>query len=343
MSSHIFVSVVVPVRNEETLIARCLTAILNQDYPRDSFEIIVADGLSNDRTLEVIRALSGAESIRIIRNPQCVQSAGLNVAIQEARGDIVIRVDGHTIIAPDYVRQCVAALQETAASVVGGTMDPVGITLMGKAIASATKTRFAVPGAFHIGTTSQYTDTVYMGAWPRWIFDRIGGFDEQLSINEDYELNYRIRQMGGKVYLSSSIHSQYFGRQTLKALARQYFNYGRGKTSALKKHPASIRLRQIVAPCFVGALIGALPVSVLIPSTVWLWLLVLALYLIMNLAFSLATASRAGYRLFWRVALVFPTIHVSWGLGFWAGLLFGDMKLAHRRAASTHLSLSKEM
>src|SRR5579871_4387285 len=109
MSSHIFVSVVVPVRNEETLIARCLTAILNQDYPRDSFEIIVADGLSNDRTLEVIRALSGAESIRIIRNPQCVQSAGLNVAIQEARGDIVIRVDGHTIIAPDYVRQCVAA------------------------------------------------------------------------------------------------------------------------------------------------------------------------------------------------------------------------------------------
>lgn len=342
MSDDLFVTVVMPVRNEEKCIARSLGAILNQDYPPEFVEILVADGLSDDRTLEIIKALPGAERIRIIANPQRIQSAGLNAAIQQARGDIIVRVDGHTIIAPDYVRRCVTALHETGACTVGGPMDPVGVTPMGKAIAGATKTPFAVPSAFHVSNKGQYTDTVYLGAWPRRVLERVGGFDESLVANEDYELNYRLRQFGGQIYLSPSIRSQYVGRQTLRALARQYFNYGRGKTSTLKKYPASLRLRQLVAPGFVGALLCGLLLAPFLPPDRWLWLLLVATYLAANIAFSLKAAEQAGYSLFWRMPLVFLTIHLAWGLGFWAGFLFGDVRLARRRATAPHLSLLED-
>lgn len=336
MSSDVFVSVVMPVRNEEGFIARSLKAVLNQDYPPELIEILVIDGLSEDRTLEIIQALPGNERVSIIANPQRIQAAGLNKALRRARGDIILRVDGHTIIAPDYVRQCVAALKETGAYNVGGPMEPVGLTSIGQAIAGATKTSFAVPGAFHTGTyTGQYTDTVYMGAWPRWVLEDVGGFDEHLAINEDYELNYRIRQMGGRIYLSPAIHSSYFGRQTLPALALQYFSYGKGKTTTLKKYPRSLRVRQLVAPCFVGACIGGLPLSIMLPEAGWLWLLMLLTYFAAMFVFSCSAAKRTGYKLFWLFPPVFLTIHMSWGLGFWAGFLSGALR-SGRKPATAH-------
>jgi glycosyltransferase involved in cell wall biosynthesis len=342
MAKEAFISVVMPVRNEEALIARSLGAILNQTYPRELVEIIVADGLSNDRTLEIINTLPGKERVRVISNPQQLQAAGLNAAIREARGDIIVRVDGHTIIEPDYIRQCVDVLQETGAANVGGPMNPVGLTPMGQAIASATKMPFAVPSAFHISTKGQYTDTVYLGAWPRRVFDWVGGFDESLPGNEDYEFNYRLRQSGGQIYLSPAIRSHYFGRQTLGALARQYFNYGKAKTSTLKKYPASLRLRQLAAPCFIGAVIGGLPLSVIAPLILWLWLFILLIYLAAALGFSLVAASRAGYTLLWRIPLVFMTIHLAWGAGFWVGWLFGNLRLSRQRTATPYLSLSQD-
>lgn len=343
MSGDVFVSIIMPVRNEEAFIARSLSAVLNQDYPPELVEILVADGLSDDRTLEIINALPGKERVQIIANPKRIQAAGLNKALHQAHGDIIMRVDAHTIIEPDYIRQCVAALQETGAYNVGGPMQPVGVRAMGKAIAGAATTSFAVPGAFHTGTlTGRYTDTVYMGAWPRWVLETVGGFDEHLAINEDYELNYRIRQIGGRIYLSPAIRSSYFGRQTLHALARQYFHYGKGKTHTLKKYPASLRVRQLVAPCFVGAVIGGLPLSIMLPPAGWLWLLMLLAYLAAVLMFSFSAAKRTGYTLLWRFPLVFFTIHLAWGLGFWRGLLFGDVRSAHLRTAAAHLSLLEE-
>jgi len=249
----------------------------------------------------------------------------MNMALRQARGDIIIRVDGHTVIAADYVQQCVYALGKTGAQNVGGSMVPVGVTDQGKAIAAACTSAFAVPTAFHINhTAGRYTDTVYMGAWPRWVLERAGGFDEQLRINEDYELNYHIRQTGGAIYLAPAIRSHYFGRQTVGALARQHFRYGRGKTSMLRRAPGSLRPRQLVAPAFVGVVAGGLPFSVISPVILIPWLVVVATYLALNLAFSLRVAQRTGYHLFWWLPLVFATIHVAWGTGFWYGLLAGD-------------------
>ncbi|MGH2485376.1 MAG: glycosyltransferase family 2 protein [Ktedonobacterales bacterium] len=326
--SEPFVSVIIAVRNEATFIARSLGAILAQDYSAERMEILLADGDSEDDTVRIARSLPGGERVRVLANPRRIQSAGLNQLLQEARGEYIVRVDGHTVIAPDYVRQCVAALIATGAEVVGGPMRPVGTTLMGKAIAAAGRSRFAVPTAFHVREGACYTDTVYMGAWPRAVLARVGGYDERLRVNEDYELNYRIRDAGGRVYLSPTIASSYFGRQTLGELARQYLAYGRGKTLTLRKHPASLRPRQTIAPLFVLFLVLGIPLCAALPVAIAPWLALLAVYALCNIAFSVAAASRGALSSAGRIALAFLTIHLAWGAGFWLGWLGREKTVA---------------
>jgi succinoglycan biosynthesis protein ExoA len=202
------VTVIMPIRNEALFIRRSLGAVLVQDYPSDRLEILIADGMSDDGTVDIIRTLSVADRVRIIPNPGKRQAEGLNLAIEQAKGEIIVRVDGHTIIASNYVRECVQVLKETGASNVGGAMDPIGITLMGKTIAAAGKSSFSVPTAFHVSDKPQITDTVYLGAWWREIFDTVGLYNTSVTPNEDYELNYRIRQAGGTIYLTPRIQSQ---------------------------------------------------------------------------------------------------------------------------------------
>jgi GT2 family glycosyltransferase len=343
MEESPFVSIMMPVRNEQAFIARSLGAVLAQDYPARRVEILVADGASEDQTLEIIHSLPGAERVRVIPNPWKTQAAGLNLALRQAKGDIIVRVDGHTVIAPDYVRQCVIALRDTGAYNVGGRINPIGITRMGQAIACATRQPFAVPGAFHTCNRAVYTDTVYLGAWPRQVLQQLGGFDERLAPNEDYELNYRLRQAGGKVYLSPAIQSSYFGRQTLGALARQYFHYGKAKTHTLKKHPASLRPRQLAAPGFLCILLGGLLCALMAPFAWDCWVLLVIAYLSALLAYSLAAVKEADALLFWRLPLVFLTIHVAWGMGFWVGLLGTGIHVPFKKSPALQISLSEDV
>ncbi|HKV84321.1 MAG TPA: glycosyltransferase family 2 protein [Ktedonobacterales bacterium] len=317
--SEPFVSVIMAVRNEAAFIAESLGAILEQDYPAERMEILLADGASEDDTLGIVRALPGAERIRIVSNPLRVQSAGLNLLIPESTGEFIIRIDGHTIIAKDYVRRCVETLLATSAQVVGGPMRPVGKTPMGRAIAAAGRSRFAVPTAFHVCEQACYTDTVYLGAWPRAVLAGVGGYDERLSPNEDYELNYRIRRAGGRIYLSPAISSRYFGRQTLGALARQYLAYGVAKTRTLRKYPGSLRPRQTVAPLFVVFLAVGVPLWAFLPIALVLWAALLALYVVCNATFSIAAAPQRSLPSVGRIALAFLTMHIAWGVGFWLG------------------------
>ncbi|MFI5276282.1 MAG: glycosyltransferase family 2 protein [Ktedonobacterales bacterium] len=337
-----FVTVIMPVRNEEAFIARSLGAVLSQRYPTDRLEVLIADGQSDDRTREIIASLPGAERVRVIENPRRRQAIGLNLALRQAHGDIIVRVDGHTIIAPDYVRQCVHALSESGAVNVGGRMEPRGETPMGRAIAVAGGSRFGVPTAFHVSETSQFTDTVYLGAWRRDALLAVGGFDERLRVNEDYELNHRLRRAGGRVYLSPAIRSTYYGRQTLGALARQYFAYGADRTNTLKLHPDSLKPRQLVAPTFVFALLFGGALATLNGAARVIWGATLALYALVNLSASARIArrsGRAGWRLLPRLPLVFVTMHVAWGLGFWRGVLFGGTPSPRDAAPATQEAL----
>lgn len=316
-----FVSVVMPIRNEAGFIQRSLGAVLAQDYPPDRIEVLIADGMSDDQTRAMIAAMPGTDRVRVIDNPGRIQAIGLNLIIPQARGEIILRVDGHTILALDYVRQCVDLLLTTHAANVGGAMDPVGITLIGKAIAAAGKSAFAVPTAFHVSQTEQFTDTVYLGAWRKTTLDQVGLYDPAFAVNEDYELNYRIRQAGGKILFSPKIRSVYYGRQTLNALARQYFRYGRSKIRTLRQHPGSLKPRHLVAPLFVLGLVMGLLLGLLHPLFLTLWLTGVGLYGLLNALFSVRVALRSGLSLLPFLPLVFLTLHLAWGIGFWVGLL----------------------
>lgn len=319
------VTVIMAIRNEEDFIERSLGAILAQDYPPEKLEILLADGMSDDDTLKIIDSMPGTERVQLVPNPRIIQSYGLNQLIEMATGEYIVRVDGHTIIAADYVSQCVQTLQATGATNVGGGMDPVGLTPVGDAIAIAGKSRFAVPTVFHVSKKAQYTDTVYLGAWSHRVFEEVGLFNTELPANEDYELNYRIRSMGGKVFFNPEIKSVYYGRQTWSQLARQYYRYGRSKMKMLRKYPRSLRIRQIVAPLFVAGLVSGLISSLLIHQLIWIYVFILCIYLFLGLFFALQATSKVDKSIVtWRVMLAFMIMHVAWGLGFWRELIKPD-------------------
>jgi succinoglycan biosynthesis protein ExoA len=312
-----FVSVIMPVQNEAEMIRQALGSVLAQDYPADRLEVLVVDGQSTDQTVALARFAAGSDTrVKLLSNRGRIQSCGMNIGVSTARGDVIVRVDGHTIIAPDYVSRCVHHLLETGAECVGGPLRYTGVTPTGKAIESAYRSPFCVPSRYRISRHAEYADTVYLGAWPRRVFEKIGGFNEALAVNEDYEFSYRIRKAGGRIYLTPDIYAEYYGRQSSGALWRQFFRYGRWKLRMLAKFPASVRPRQIIAPAFVAALIGG---ALLAPFNRWiarLWGLTLISYGVTNLAASIRQAAQDGWPLLPRLPAVFACIHLSWGSGF---------------------------
>ena len=310
-----FVTVIMPIRNEALYIAHSLGAVLEQDYPQEQLEIIVVDGQSSDDTLARITEVPGANRVTVLSNFRQIQSAGMNCGIHIAQGEFIIRVDGHTVIARNYIRCCVERLIASGAANVGGCLNPTGVTVMGSAIAAASRSRFAIPSAFRISQSAQYVDTVYMGAWPRRIFAEVGLFDEQLAVNEDYELNYRICQSGGRILLAPEVCSTYYGQQKLRGLFAQNWRYGYWKPRVLRKHPASLRARQLAAPLLVAGIGVGLIVG-------WWLVVLLSFYLLTNMVFSAWAAKYSHLKLNgWRLPLVFASIHLAWGLGFWFGIL----------------------
>lgn len=313
-----FVSVVMPVRNESKTIALSINSVLRQAYPPSRFELIVADGLSDDNTREIIGQLSGATRIQLLINHKRIQSAGMNRCIEASRGEIVIRVDGHTVIASDYIFECVKELLN-GNTAVGGSIYPVFHSKMGQGIALASRSFFSIPSAFRTSSKRQYVDTVYMGAWWRDVFDCVGMFDENFSSNEDYEMNYRIRAAGGKILFLPTLSSTYYGQETLRGLAMQYFRYGKSKPKTLFKHPASVRIRHLAAPALVTYMAFGILRSFQLQQAVEIWLLGLALYLLVAFLCSASLALQNSYSAVLRIMLVFPTIHIAWGFGFWYG------------------------
>jgi glycosyltransferase involved in cell wall biosynthesis len=319
------VSVIIPMLNERDYIERCLDSIICQDYPHERLEILVVDGNSDDGCDRIVLDFARQHSeipIQLLRNPRQVIPAALNIGIDSAQGEIVVRVDTHTCLAPDYVSTCVCYLTNGKADNVGGLMRPVGTTYTGRAIALATSSPFGIGGSkFHYSDREQYGDTVYLGAYWRKTFDEIGRYDETLHINEDYELNYRLRQAGGKILLSPAIRSTYFPRSSLGGLWRQYFNYGRWKVRMLQKHPRSLRWRQAIPPLFIAVMVGTLLLALFWTPGRWLFGIVMLSYLLPNLVASTISACCKNWGYLPVMPPVFGTIHVAWGLGFWYGLL----------------------
>jgi succinoglycan biosynthesis protein ExoA len=296
------VTVAIPVLNEGAHIDACLAAIAAQTYP--VAEVLVADGGSTDDTRQRAAAHPG---VRVLDNPRRMQSAGLNVALAEAKGDVFVRVDGHCVVASDYVERCVDALDRTGAAMVGGAMRPEGEGWFQRGVATAMTSRLgAGPAHFHAGTTSRWVDTVYLGAFRTEVARTLGGYAEDVGVNEDAELAYRMRQAGG-VWFESTVRSSYTPRASVRAVVRQFYRYGRSRAATVRKHPESLAPRQL-AP-------AALVLSV---GTPWRRRVLTA--------YGLGVAGRSVAELprdpgaAAALAVVLPAMHVSWGVGFLEGL-----------------------
>jgi len=338
-------SIIVPCRNEIGHIETCLKSILSQDPPAGGFEIVVADGRSADGTREFLDRMAREHpQIRVIDNPDLITSTALNAAIRAARADIIIRMDAHTTYAPNYVRECLAVLEETGADNVGGPWIAKGYDYTSGAIAAAFQSYFAVGTAR--GHHESYTgpiDTVYLGCWRRAAFDKFGFFDEALVHNQDDEHNLRIIRGEGKIWLSSRIKSRYSPRGSLRALFLQYMRYGYWKVSVIRKHGRPGSLRHLVPGVFMFSLLMLGSISLVCavsrghwPFASFLWLPALLLdvafagsYGLFLGAASLITAAKSGWKFLPVLPFVFATYHFGYGWGFLLGLR--DLALGRRK------------
>jgi succinoglycan biosynthesis protein ExoA len=320
-----FVTVVLPIRNEAGFIEHSLGALLAQDYPADRMEILVMDGMSDDGTRDVIRqmlAQGHATSVRMLDNPGRIVPVAMNLALDQARGDVIVRVDGHTVVAADYVRACVDSLEANQADCVGGCMVARGRVPFGEAVALATSHPLGVGGArFHYASRVMETDSVYMGAWRRDVSAWAGEFDEEMACNEDDEFSYRLCAKGGRIVLDPSIRSVYYNRSTARTLWRQYFRYGLWKVRVAQKVPRQMRPRHVIPFGFVAALTGGALLSPLLTPVRWAWLAMVSAYAAATLGTSLTLARRGGWHLWWRLPVVFFILHTAYGTGFAVGLM----------------------
>jgi glycosyltransferase involved in cell wall biosynthesis len=325
MSLLPLVTVIMPVRNEADFIARSLGAVLAQDYPHDRMEVLIADGMSTDATRAIIAETAAQHpgiSIRVLDNPGQIVPTGMNIALREAHGTIIVRVDGHCEIAPDYVSRCVEHLQADGVDGVGGPIQTVGNTELSRTIAVAMSTGFGVGGsAFRtVHDKPMLVDTIAFPAYTRSAIDAAGPYDEELVRNQDDEYNYRLRGLGFRLLLSPDIRSRYYSRSSLRSLWRQYYQYGLYKVRVMQKHPTQMRPRQLVPPLFATALLGGAVLAPVNKVLRRIWLTVVALYAIANLLASWQAASGHGRDHLRYLPLVYATLHMSYGLGFLVGL-----------------------
>lgn len=311
------VSVVVPARNSGVTLEAAVSSALAQDVP-GGLEVVIAVGPSNDDTEDVARRLSSKDDrVRVIDNPAGSTPAALNAAVAESYGEVIARLDGHARFEPGYLAKAIELLRATGAANVGGVQSPVAKAGFVGAVAVAMRSSFGSGGAqYRSGGEPGPTETVYLGVFHREALEIVGGFDERLLRNQDYELNHRIINAGGMVYFHPGLVVRYRPRATPASLARQYYGYGAWKRRVLSMHPASLKLRQLIPPAFVVGLIGTAGLAV-IGGPRWPFVGTGAAYLCAATASGLAAADAPS-----RVPAVvcaYAVMHLSWGIGFLVG------------------------
>ncbi len=318
-----FVSIIVPCFNEQDTIRLLLEAILNQTYPREYMEVVIADGLSEDQTRRAISSFQAEHpdlALRLVDNERRTIPSGLNLAIQASRGDILVRLDAHSIPIPEYVARSVRDLEEGRGSNVGGLWEiqPGGRGWLAESIAAAASHPLGVGNAFYrLRPSAGAVDTVPFGGFRRGLVEEVGGFDETLLANEDYEFNARIRQSGGVVWLNPEIRSAYIARGSLSKLAHQYWRYGFWKFRMLRRYPRTTRWRQALPPLFVASLVGLAILSAVLPLARFALFLEASFYLLVLSAAGAIIAGRQRKPLLLPgVVLAMATMHVCWGGGF---------------------------
>ena len=315
------VSVVMPVLNEAKHLSAAVAEILAQQVSV-SIELVLALGPSTDQTNQIAEKLAQADSrIKLVTNPTGKTAAALNLAIAQSKYEVIVRVDGHSLLTPNYIQIALNVLAETGADVVGGVMAATGRTRFEKAVAAAMRSALGVgPARFHTGGGAGETKTVYLGVFKRSAIDRVGGYDETFIRAQDWEMNYRIRQTGGKVWFDPRLEVTYRPRSSIKLLAKQYFEYGRWRREVARTYPETKSLRYLAPPVTVSALLTS--ILLLLVTTAfglgwaWLFFVPIAGYLSLILVGSILIFNKKDLlTLLWQ-PIVLLTMHMSWGVGF---------------------------
>jgi succinoglycan biosynthesis protein ExoA len=315
------VTLVVPMRNEARYIEACIASIVEQRYPADRLEVLVYDGGSTDASRYLVAAIAAEHpEVVLLDNPRRIQAAAWNLGIERATGDIIGIVSAHSELARDYVSSAVETLERTGADMVGGPMHALSEGRIGTAAAIATSSPFGVGDArFHYTKTEEEVDTVYMGLCRADVYRSLR-FDEEMVRNQDDELSYRLLDRGGRIVCNPQIRSTYRNRASWSGLARQYFEYGFWKVRVLRKHPRQARFRHLIPAALVTSLIGSALLAVLGRPGRWLFAATLSTYVAATIGSSIQVTRRTGLGLMPAVAACFATLHLSYGVGFIAGV-----------------------
>lgn len=333
--NEISVSIIVPCRNEKHFIGKFLSSVLEQDYPKKHFEIVIADGMSEDGTREIVKMMATRDGrIILIDNPERTTPFALNRAISIAKGQIIIRMDVHTEYATDYIKQCVATLDQTGADNVGGPWRATGKTYLQQAIALAFQSNFSSGGAgSHNAAYEGEVDSAYLGCWKKTTLEKIGLFDAELVRNQDDELNLRIIRSGGRVWQSPKIKSWYYPRASILALFKQYMQYGYWKVRVIQKHKIPASIRHLVPGGFVGCLILLAVLSPLSALASRAFSFLIGAYITANLAASVITCRKPSL---FKYLLVMPTVFAAYHFGYGYGFLRGVIDFVFLRKGGHH-------
>ena len=306
------ISVILPVLNEEKYLEDCVNSILSQNFI-GAIEVILAVGPSHDQTMKIANSLAARDSrVVVVESPTGKTAAGLNLAIAASRYSIIVRVDGHSQIPSDYCETAFQILNETGAVNVGGIMAAEGVSLFERAVARAMRSPLGVGASrFHTGGHAGESDTVYLGCFRKEALLAIGGFDERFTRAQDWELNFRLRESGGIVYFDPRLKVTYRPRSTVKALAKQYFEYGRWRRVVSRRHKGSINLRYLAPPFTVLSTAVSLIAGALLSPLLFIPALV---YMVFILGASTVIGETIGEIICLPIVLL--TMHLSWGLGF---------------------------
>ncbi|WP_427385619.1 glycosyltransferase family 2 protein [Janibacter sp. G56] len=311
-----------PVLNEERHLAAAVRGVLEQDYP-GTLEVVLALGPSRDRTDEVAAELAAADPrVVTVPNPTGRTPNGLNAAIGRASGDVIVRVDAHAEIPTDYVRVAETTLAEQSADNVGGIMQAEGQAPFERAVACAMRSPLGVGNArFHVGGGAGESDTVYLGVFRRSALARVGGYDEHFARAQDWEMNHRIRETGGRVWFTPDLVVTYRPRNSPRALAKQYFNYGRWRRVVARRHPGTVNVRYLAPPAMVVGTTAATAVGLAWAPA----LIVPAGYLTGVTVGGLAISRAEDWATRVRTPVALAVMHWSWGIGF----LTSPKRIAH--------------
>lgn len=317
------VSIIIPCRNEELYIGQCVESFLNQTYPKELIKIVIADGMSTDTTREIIKRYQEEHSnIILIDNFELTAPTGMNKGIRATDSDIVIIFGAHAYADKDFVLENVKILNDESIGCSGGPITTISDGIVGTAIANAMSCPFGVGNAlFRFSDKEVFVDTVAFGAYRRTLLEKIGLFDEQLVRNQDDELNFRVIKSGKKILLSPKVKSTYYSRGSLKKLYKQYFQYGFWKVRVIQKHKRPASIRHLVPVMFVLYLILGLILSIFSTTIRNIFLLILALYIILDIIFSKKCSKDDGVKCFIYNTMIFPILHVSYGVGFLLGII----------------------